>query len=324
MPTRYIRKTTILAKTETTYGVDSTPTEAANAVLVSNVSINPLNAQNVPRDLIRPYLGGSEQLVGTAYVEMSFDVEFAGAGAAGTGAAYAALLKACGLLETLTASVRAEYNLTSPGAAVNSCSIYYFVDDVKHVAKGCLGNPEFKMGISERPVISFKFLGLDGGVTAASPSATTLTGYKTPLAVTDANTGDVTFGCTYTAATPTLTGGTGYPSQGLEFSLGNDVQFVPLLGGEQINIVNRELTGKIALDLTAAQVVTFMTNVKANTVQAMGLMHGTTAGFKVMVFMPAVQLINPSIVDVNGRALMGFDFRAVPTSGDDELKVVVH
>lgn len=324
MPFRYIRKTAILAKAETTYRTDSVPTEAANAVLVSNVTINPLNAQNVSRDLIRPFLGGSEQLVGTAYIEMSFDVELAGAGSAGTGAAYSALLKACLFNETLTASVRAEYNPVSPGTAVQSCSIYYFVDDVRHVALGCMGNFDIAMGLGERPVLRFRFLGVDGGVTAASPSALTLTAYRTPLAVTDANTGDLTFGCTYTAATPTLTGGTSYPSRGLELSLGNDVQYVPLLGDEQINVVQREITGSVTLDLTAAQIVTFMTNVKANTTQSLGVMHGTTAGNRVLLFMPAVQLINPTVADVNGRAMMSFDFRAVPSSGNDELKLVVH
>jgi hypothetical protein len=44
------------------------------------LSINPLNAQNVERGNIRPYLGGDEQLVGTRYVEMGFDVELVGSG----------------------------------------------------------------------------------------------------------------------------------------------------------------------------------------------------------------------------------------------------
>src|SRR3989338_10969454 len=103
---RYIRNTAILAKIEATYGVDPVPTEAANALLVSNVSINPLNAQNASRDLIRPYLGGSEQLVGTAFVEMSFDVELQGSGAAGTDPAYFPLLEACGFAASRTAAVR--------------------------------------------------------------------------------------------------------------------------------------------------------------------------------------------------------------------------
>ena len=108
MATRYIRNTAILAKIESTYGTDSTPTEVANALLVSNVSINPLSAANVDRDLVRPYMGASEQLVGTAYIDLSFDIELSGAGTAGTAAAYGPLLRACGFAETLSASVRAE------------------------------------------------------------------------------------------------------------------------------------------------------------------------------------------------------------------------
>lgn len=324
MPSRFIRKTAILCKSETTQNTDAVPTEAANALLVSNVNITPLNANLAPRDLIRPYLGASEQLVGTFYVEVSFDVELAGSGTAGTGVAYASVLKACLLNETLTASVRAEYNPVSPSTTVQSATIYYFVDDARHVLLGALGTAEFKMGMGERPVLSVRMIGLDGGVTAASPASLTLTGFRTPLAITDTNSGDVTFGCTYTAATPTLTGGTSYPSQGLQINLGNDLQYVPLLGGEQINVVNREVTGSLVLDLTAAQTVTFMSNVKTNATQSLGMMHGTAAGNKVLVFMPAVQLVNPSVQDVQGRVMMGFDFRAMPSSGNDEIKLVAH
>ncbi|MER2626224.1 MAG: phage tail tube protein [Accumulibacter sp.] len=322
MATRYIRNTAILAKIESTYGTDSTPTEGANALLVSNVSINPLSAANVDRDLVRPYMGASEQLVGPANIELSFDIELSGAGAAGTAAAYGPLLRACGFAETLSASVRAEYNLVTPVA--DSVSIYYFSDGVKHIAKGCRGTLSLKMSAGGRPVLSFKFLGLDGGVTAASPSALTLTGFKTPAVISEPNTGDLTFGATYTAATPTLTGGTGYPSQGIELDLGNAVNYTPLLGGESVDISQRQVTGKILLDLTAAQEVTFMASVKANTQQSLGLMHGTTAGYKVMIFMPAAQLINPSKSEVNGKLMIGYDIRALPSSGNDELKIVVH
>lgn len=322
MATRYIRNTAILAKIESTYGTDSTPTEGANALLVSNVSINPLSAANVDRDLVRPYMGASEQLVGPANIELSFDIELSGAGAAGTAAAYGPLLRACGFAETLSASVRAEYNLVTP--VYDSVSIYYFSDGVKHIAKGCRGTLSLKMSAGGRPVLSFKFLGLDGGVTAASPSALTLTAFKTPTVISEPNTGDLTFGATYTAATPTLTGGTGYPSQGIELDLGNAVNYTPLLGGESVDISQRQVTGKILLDLTAAEEVTFMASVKANTKQSLGLMHGTTAGYKVMIFMPAAQLINPSKSEVNGKLMIGYDIRALPSSGNDELKIVVH
>ena len=319
---RYIRNTAILAKLETTYGTDATPTEAANALLVSNVRINPLNAQNDSRDLIRPFLGGSEQLVGVANIEMSFDVEFAGSGTAGTAPAYGPLLRACGFAEAATVGVRTEYTLVTP--VTESVSIYYFSDGVKHVARGCRGDLSIKMGVKSRPVFSFKFLGLDGGVTVATPAALTLSGFKAPSVISELNTGDVMFGCAYADATPKLTAGTGYPSQGLEIALGNSVNFTPLLGGETIDVTDRAVTGKVQLDLTAAQEVSFMAGVKANTLQSAGLMHGLAAGYKVMVFMPAVQLINPSKADVNGKLMVGYDLRAVPLLGNDELKIVVH
>lgn len=322
MPTRYLRNTVILAKIESTYGTDSTPTEGANAILVSNVTITPLKSNNVDRNLVRGYMGGSEQLAGAISVDIGFDVELAGAGAAGTAAPYGPLLRACGFVETLSASVRAEYNLTTP--VTDSLTIYGFWDGAKHIVKGCRGTVSINMTSGNRPLLSFKFTGLDGGVTSATPSALTLTGFKTPLVVNEPNTGDVTLGCTYTAATPTLTGGTGYPSQGLSLDLGNSVQYLPMLGGESVEITDRSATGSVQLDLTAAQEATFMTNVKANTTQSLGLMHGTTAGYKTMVFLPNVQLVNPSKANVQGKLMIGFDLRVLPSSGNDEIKIVVH
>lgn len=322
MATRYLRNTVILAKIESTYGTDSTPTEAANAVLLSNVEITPLKSNNVDRALIRPYMGGSEQLLGALSVELTFEVELAGSGTAGTAPAYAPLLRACGFVETLTASVRAEYNLTTP--VTDSITIYGFWDGAKHILRGCRGNVAIALSSGGRPLLKFKFEGLDGGTTAASPSTVTLTNWKTPLVVYEPNTGDVTLGCTYTAATPTLTGGTSYPSKGLEIDLGNSVNYIPLLGGESVEITDRSCTGSMQLDLTAAQEVSFLTAVKANTTQSIGLMHGTVAGNKAMVFMPNVQLINPKKVDLTGKLMIGFDMRILPSSGNDELKIVIH
>jgi len=95
-----------------------------------------------------------------------------------------------------------------------------------------------------------------------------------------------------------------------------------LLGGETIDLTNRDVTGHIDLDLTAANEVTFMSTVKANTKQSIGIVHGSTAGYKVLVHAPAAQLINPSKQDINGRRLVGYDLRLIPSSGNDELRIV--
>lgn len=317
---RYIRNTAVLAEIESTYKTDPSPTGAANAILVSNVSFNPLAAQNVARDLIRPWLGGSEQLVGTAYKEVSFDVELAGSGAAGTAPAFGPLLRACGLAETLTASTRAEYSPIS--SAFESVTIYLYDDGVLHKFQGARGTFQLAMGLSERPVLRFRFLGVDGGESAASPSGVTYAAFQKPLVITDTNTGDLTLGCTY--ATGSISGGTAYPSRGIEeLDIGNALAHTPLLGGDEIDITQRELTGRFQLDLTAAQEVTLMTTVRANTTQGLGLTHGATAGNIAVIFLPNAQLINPTPADYNGRRLMQFEVRGVPgqATGNDELKL---
>lgn len=320
---RYIRNSAILAKTETTYGTDPTPTGAANAILVSNLSITPLNAQNVSRDLIRGYFGGSEQLVGNAYVECKFDVELAGAGAAGTPPAYGPLLIGCGMAETTTATYHVVYDPIS--SSQKGTTIWYYVDGVKHVLNGARGTFEVKMGLGERPVLSFTFLGLDGGVTAVSTPSQTLTAFKTPIAITDANTSDFTLGSTLTlgSAIPSITGGTQYPSRGISVNFGNTLNHVPLLGGESVDIVARESTGKVTLDLTAAQQATFHTDIKDNTTTTATFLHGTTAGYKVILSMPVVQRINPTYEEVSGRVMTSMDLRLLPSAGNDELKIVV-
>lgn len=314
---RAARKTAILAKIEPVYGTDAVPTGAANAVLVSNLQPNPLNAQNVPRDLIRSFFGNSEDLVGNAFVELGFDVEIAGSGAAGTAPAWGPLLRACAFAEVVSAGVSVDYTPITDN--IESLTMYYHRDGVLHKLLGARGNASLNLGVGNRPVFSFRFIGLDGGIAAVADPSQTLTPWKTPLAVTAANTSNLLIGCSYAAGA--LSGGTAYPSTGPELELGNALEHIPMLGDESVDINDRKTSGKVMLDLSAAQEVAFMAKVKANEVDSMGIVHGTTAGNKVLVYMPAVQLINPRHENYKGRALCGYDLKINPLNGNDELRI---
>lgn len=316
---RYIRNTVILAKVETTPGTDSTPTGADNAMLVSNMSITPLDAQNINRDLVRGWFGGSEQLVGPNSVKCSFTVELAGSGTANTPPAWSALMQASGFAEAvLTTPNRVEF--TPVSTALKTVTIYWYDDGVLHKLLGAMGNMKLSAKVGERPTMTFDFTGLDGGVTAAANATPTLSAWRTPVPMTKANVVDITLGCTY--ATGAISGGTVYPSTGLELDLGNQVAFTPLLQTEEVDITQRDVTGSLQLELTAAQEVTLMGTVKANTTQGLGLTIGTTAGNKFIIFSPAVQLISPSKADINGKRMVGFSTRHLPgSSGNDELRI---
>lgn len=319
---RILRNTVILAKLETTYGTDAAPVGASDAMLVSNAQITPLVAQNVDRGLIRGYLGGSDQLVGTANLECSFEVELAGSGTATTPTQWGRLLQACGFAQTVQAA-SVDYTPVSTFGASSSLSIYYYLDGQLHKMLGSRGSFQIGMGVGERPLLRFRFVGKNGGLTAVTNATPTLTSFQTPLVVTDTNTGDVTLGAlTYTSSTGVLSGGTAYPSRGLNVDLGNNVVFQPLLGGETVEITQREPTAAISLDLTAAQAVTFMADVLANTSTGLGITHGTTAGNIVVIHAPKVQRIEPSVEDLNGNAFHRYNVRVLPNTGNDDLRIV--
>lgn len=97
------RKRLLLTKIESTYATDSSPA-GTDAVLVRNLEITPIEADTVSRDLIRPYLGHSQQILSQARVSITFEVELAGSGTSGTASRVDSLLRACGLAATTTSS----------------------------------------------------------------------------------------------------------------------------------------------------------------------------------------------------------------------------
>ena len=317
---RLIRKTVILAKIEVTSGTDSVPTGAANAMQVSDLAITPLDIAQIDTNIINAWFGNSPALAGPASVKCSFSVLLAGSGTAATAPAWGALLQACGVGETtgLLTPNRVEYLPITD--TLKTATIYWYDDGVLHKLLGAFGNVKLSAKSGEAPRLMFEFVGLDGGVTSVANATPTLTAWRTPVGVTKANVTDVLLGCTY--ATGALSGGTAYNSTGLTLDFGNQIAFAPMLTTEQVVLTDRKMTGTVSLDLTAAQEVTFMATVKANTTQGLGFVIGTATGNKIMLHAPAVQLTAPKKEDFNSMRLIGFDLRMIPVSGNDELRII--
>jgi hypothetical protein len=321
MANRYERNTAVLFKLETTYNTDSLPVPATDALLLRKFTSKPIDAKYVNVPEIRDYFGGAIDLIGASWISGSFDVSLGGSGAAGTVTQWGKLLRAAGFAEVVTALTRVDYTLIS--TALESGSLYYYDDGVLKKALGLRVNiTSFKMGYGDVPMISCSFMALDGGVATAANPALTLSAWKTPLPINTTNSGQLTLGCTYAAGA--LVGGTAYPSKGIELQLGGKLSYMDLLGGEAIDFTDRNVTGKITLDLTAAQEIANEAIVKAGTTTGIGLLHGTVAGGKLLVFCPNVQLKNPSKQTLNGRRVIDYEINPVPTigTGNDEWRIV--
>ena len=304
------RKRTLLAKTEITYGVDPTPTGAANAILVRNLSVTPLNAEIVSRDLVRPYLGASEQLIASRYVACEFEVEMAGSGAAGTAPGYGPLLQACGMSETVVASTTVTYAPVS--AAFKSATIYYNIDGVLHKLTGCRGNVEMTVAAGQIPVFKFTFTGIYNAPADVAAPAVTYTIFQTPLAANNANTTGFSL-FSYSAAL-----------ESLSLTLGNQVTYRNLIGLEDVIMTDRAVTGNVIFEAPTITAKDFFAIALGNTLGALDVTHGTVAGNKVQISSTKVDISNPSYSDSNSVQMLNVPLTLVPsTTGNDEISIIV-
>jgi hypothetical protein len=319
MATRKIKNTIILAAVALTPGADAAPTGAANAILVTEMSITPLEAQNITRDIMTGGFGGKAELVGTANVKVSITVELAGSGTAGTPPAWGKLLLGCAMAEGILASpARVEYTPVSTG--LKDLTIYYYDDGVLHKLLNAMGVWSLSAKVGERPTLKFEFTGVDGAMSAVANPTPDYSAWKPPVAMTKANVVDVTLGATYAAGA--LAGGVVYPSNGLEVASGNQVDFLANLSTEKVDINDRDVTGSVEYELTAAQEVARMATVKANTLESLGFTIGKTPGNSVLLFAPSVQHKNYKKVDVKGTRYAGYDLSFLPVANNDEFRFI--
>ena len=317
---RYSRNVVILAKVETTSGTEAVPSTSTDGVLLAgDFSVDPLNITYAERNLLLPYFGGSQSLIATANTRASFSCELAGSGTAGTAAPWGPLLQGCATAQaSLTTPTRVEH--TPVSASLKSLTIYIYDDGVLHKLIGAMGNCKLSAKIGETPKLAFDFIGSYSAVTVVALPSPTLTAWKVPLPMNKANVVDITLGCSYSAGA--LSGGTVFPSTGIEIDFGNRTTFFTSLGAERAGLTDRSSTCSFELELTAAQEVTAMSDINANTVAGLGFTINGTAGNNIIVFAPRLQRTAARKVDRVGERLVGFDGKLLPSAGNDEIRIV--
>lgn len=304
------RKRVILAKIETTYGTDPTPTGAANAILVRNLNVTPLSTELVSRELVRPFLGNFEQLNASTHVELDFEVEAAGAGTAGAAPGYGALLRGCGMSETITVGTKVEYAPISAG--FESVTIYFNVDGVLHKITGSRGSVEFTLNAKQIPVFKFRFVGIYNAPTDTALPAVTYTAFQTPLAANSTNT--PTF--SLYSYSPVL--------EAFNFNVANQVDYRALIGNSYVQITDRKAAGQVTFEAVSIATKDFFSISQAATLGAVSMVHGTTAGNKVQLDLGQINLTNPSYQDSQGVQMLQANYNAIPTTaGNNEFKLTI-
>lgn len=304
------RKRLILLETESTYGTDPIP-DGADAVLVRDLNITPLQSDVVSRDLVRPYLGASEQLLANTRVECTFSVELAGSGTAGTAPRYGKALKACGLSETIVATTSVTYAPVS--SSFSSATIYYNIDGVLHKVTGARGTFTINGTVGQIPTIDFTFTGVYNTPTDTALPAVTYANQATPVVFKNGNTTDFQL-LSYAGCLQSVT-----------FDVGNSLVYRELVGcTKEVLLTDRASTGTVVLEAVTMATKNYFT--AALTDSSLGnllFQHGQTAGNIIDFASTRIDIGDVSYSDQDGIHMLNIPYTAVPsTSGNDEFSLV--
>jgi hypothetical protein len=301
---RLSNKQLLLAKIETSYNVDPT-LAAANAMLVTNLAFVPDAGNMIARNRAYPNFGQSQQGRDTSSSTLGFDVDVAGSGAAGTPPLYGALLRACGLTETITAATKVVYTPISD--TFESIQARFNWDKVAQVLGGMRGTVGFKAEAGKEPSWSFAFTGLYNPPSDAAFTngvATVLNSFVDPVTVNSANS---TFSLLGISAV----------LNSLSITFGNKTVFNDKPGRAGVDLVDRVAIGTAVVEADTVAFADWQSLCRAKTIGAMHFNQGTVSGNIVTADSAFVQIGAPTYTDVNGDLHYSIPLYFVKAAGDD-------
>jgi hypothetical protein len=304
------RRALVLAKIESTYGTDPVPAAATDAILVNNLQIR-IDAQLLTREFLRANLSRLSAVVGKKTVQIDFETEIKGSGAAGTAARHGVLHRACGMSETIVAVTSVTYAPISTG--FESVTIYAYMDGIVHKISGCYGTFKISEKVGEFGKFMWSFKGL----------------YVAPIDAAIA--GGAVFDTTKPQMIQSLgltLGGYQVIASALELDMGVEVSerldLNSAEGLKALQVTNRAVGGSIDPEAVAEATHAFWAAFKNATEEALaGNLIGAVAGNKVAITAPKVQYEAPGWADRSGNRIYNIPIRLNPSTdaAQDEISI---
>lgn len=296
----------VLAKIESSYGTDPTPTGGSNAVLLRNVDIDIAGGDRIPRDILRLGMGNVAQFLVGRRVTLTATVDLAGAGAAGTAPAYGPLLRACALAETITASTKVDYTPVDSGQ--ESVTVYFNLEGNRTKMLGSRGTAKLQWQKGKLPTIQFSLTGLWSADSSASYPSLTLTAWKDPVPVTKVNTPTFTIDSQAVVAASA------------ELDLGVNVEYRELINLQEINVQDRLPKFMATIEELALSTKNFFALMGGSAV-ALDLVHGTAAGNIVEITSSYLQVLDAKRGEDQKVAMLNLDCNLMIGSPDFTISV---
>lgn len=306
------RKTVILAKIESSYGVDPTPTVAADALLVKDVDLKVIG-EVIERDFLRDALSPLAFARGMKHAEVTFKTELKGTGTRGSLPAFGyegVLFKACGMEETVTGATSIVYAPRS--SSFQSCTLYVYKDGLLHEMNGCRGSFKITGEVGKYLEVEWALKGL----------------YVTPI---DSTPGACTFS---TVVPPTLlSAGAVIGAYSMVFSkfeidianeIGKRLDANDATGLREFMITARKPQGSFDPEVVTEATKSFWADWAAGTQQAFNVGPlGATSGNIIELNAPKAQLKELNYGDREGILTYEVPMHLAQNTGNDELTITI-
>ena len=305
---KLLRKMAILALVETVVGTAVVPL-AANAMLVSDATLTPIEGDVVERNNIRPFFGSSGSTLVTEYQKVAFSVELAGVGTAGDLPGYTDLLRACAMSATSQAATKTVFAPVTDG--IESITIYGNVDGVLHKMHGARGEVDFAADAKGIPKFKFEFTGSFVPAVDEALPAVNYSTFMPPLGVNKANT-------------TLMLDGLAVACSAFSFKCGNTVVKRDLMNVDTVEITDRKSTGSVTFENTSVAVKNWINLARQSAQVPLVLKHGQGATNTVGFTAARAQIGKPTYSDSDGVQMITIPLSFIPSdAGNDEWAIEV-
>lgn len=293
----------IAAKTESSYGTDSSPAPANALVLDKDTKITPLEHDTIDNGLLRPAFGADAALQVGSYGEVELSIPLAGVQGVGTPPAYDAILRACGLKATVVTGKSTIYEVVSSGFESATCYAYEDGDLTK--LKGCRGSLSIDIKAKAKPMIKAKLTGLSAGPVRGAMPAVNLA----PADVKAVENSNAVMKFS----------GVDVIMESFTIDLGYVVNYSNLVGAESIDIVNRSVSAKLSIRRPKVEVMDLFAVRKKGTLNPLYFKQTVQGQNVIELICQNAQIVGISTGEADSFDTVDLDLRLVGGK-DNEFK----
>lgn len=310
MPGLFFKSKTLLAKLQPTANTDPVPTAGANGMLVYNLSIQPMEGQDVPRPVERAHFGAYQMFPVGLHTRISFEVEMIGHATRGTAPAWSPIARGCGLGEVVAPGTSVIYNPVS--SSLEMAAFYFAYGGVRHIISDARGTAVVRMNANSLPVMAVNMTGFYADPTDQAGVSPVVASFQQPLAVTKLNT-------------PVFTiNGVNCVMRNYELDLANQVETRMLVGAEEVPIVDSKAVIKTQIEATLNATLNPYVLARTQTAFAVNLVHGAGSGKIVTINAPTCRMMRvKEIRNEQNIAEWPLDISPLPNAGNDQFTITL-